>query len=308
MLQPIPKEKVPARDEVWLRRCMRGILVSAISADVQGDSLSRSQAARRSLGPEHVYCWFVENHGITPNDEDIWSFYYGIRGLVAKQDAEACLHSQLLDDVNLDYAEFFVDTLVLIRSLMDQSWHAQFDMGRGCQKNIWIPTDLTKQVISHMFSIWTDPTLSVEDISRKAEGLALATRFESEEEKETEHVSSRVDLFAFLQLLMNVHVNQIKKQTTLLRVMFETVSKDEDVCVDSERLVTMTQLHEILKTVHVSITLTETILLYRDASALLVAKTTSGYAPRGITFDSFLFAAKRRGLFTRIREILWQAK
>jgi hypothetical protein len=116
MLQPIPKEKVPARDEVWLRRCMRGILVSAIGADTQEDSSSLSQAARRSLGPEHAYCWFMENHGIAPNDEDIWSFYYGIRGLAAKQDAEGCLHYQLLDDVNLDCAEFFVDTLVLIRS------------------------------------------------------------------------------------------------------------------------------------------------------------------------------------------------
>lgn len=308
MLQPILKEKVPVRDEVWLRRCMRGILVFAIgSADSQEDSLglSLSKVAKPSIGPAHVYCWFMENHGITPDDEDIWSFYYGIRRLAAKRDAEACLHYQMLDDVNLDYAEFFVEALLLIRSRMDQSWHAQFNnMETECQQHIWIPTDVTKQVISHMFSFWPDPTLSIEDLNRKAE--EFATQLDSEEEKEMGHLSSRVGLFVFLDLVMKGHIDQIKKQTTLLRVMFETASnskaKDQDVSVHTEKLVSATQLHKILKAVHESITLTETTLLYRDAYALLVTKAMNGYAPRGITFDSFLFAAKQRGLFARIRQ------
>eukprot|EP00984_Skeletonema_dohrnii_P035475 scaffold35272_cov228-Skeletonema_dohrnii-CCMP3373.AAC.1 len=100
---------------------------------------------------------------------------------------------------------------------------------------------------------------------------------------------------------MNVHAGQIKKQTTLLRILFETASKDGDVSVDTEKLVSLRELHDILKAVYEPITVKETTHLYRDAYDLLVAKTSIGYAPLGITFDSFLFAAKRRGLFTQIR-------
>jgi hypothetical protein len=103
---------------------------------------------------------------------------------------------------------------------------------------------------------------------------------------------------------MRAHADQIKKNATLLRVVFETASKDDKVSVSSENLVSLTQLHEILKaTVHVHepVTFRETALLYRDAYELLVVKTTTGFAPRGINFDSFLFAAKRFGLFSRKR-------
>lgn len=270
MLQPISKDKVPVRDEAWLRNCMRGILISAaLGSDALED------------WPSHVYCWFMENH----DDEEAWSFYYSLKQH-ATSDAEACLHYQILNDVNLDFAAFFVDTLVFMKSLTDQSWLE--DLENECQQQrIWIPTDVTKRVISHMFS-WTDPPLSIEDLNRKVEG-------ESEEEQ------GRVDLFSFLQVLMRTHVDQIKKQTTLLRVLFDTVQKNVDVSVDRERLVSLRELYQILKSFHEPVTLSEATHLYRDAYDLLVAKTTTGYAPRGIIFDCFLFAAKRRGLFTRIR-------
>eukprot|EP00985_Skeletonema_marinoi_P023442 scaffold15655_cov165-Skeletonema_marinoi.AAC.3 len=294
MLRPIPKEKVPVRDDVWLRRCMRGILVSAIGSadDVQEDWSSHYQGGRRPLSPEHVYCWFTENHGIMPEDEEVWSFYYCLKRLAGKLDAEACLHYQMLNNASasasLDCTAFFVDTIVYIQSLMD----TDLDLETECQQHIWMPTSLTKQVISHMFT-WTDPPIPIEELNRKAE--SLATRFESVKEK------GRVDVFSFLQLLMNVHAGQIKKQTTLLRVLFETASKDDDVSVDIEKLVSLRELHDILEAVYEPITVKETTHLYRDAYDLLVAKTSIGYAPHGITFDSFLFAAKQKGLFTQIR-------
>eukprot|EP00984_Skeletonema_dohrnii_P025505 scaffold14689_cov139-Skeletonema_dohrnii-CCMP3373.AAC.2 len=176
MLQPIPKEKVPVRDDVWLRRCMRGILVSAIGSadDVQEDW--SSQGGRRPLSPEHVYCWFTENHGIKPDDEEVWSFYYCLKRFAGKLDAEACLHYQMLNNVSLDFAEFIVDAIVYIKSLMD----ADFDLETECQQHIWMPTRLTKEVISHMFT-WTDPPIPIEELNRKVAGLA--PRFESVEEK-----------------------------------------------------------------------------------------------------------------------------
>ena len=111
----------------------------------------------------------------------------------------------------------------------------------------------------------------------------------------------RVDLFSFLQLLMNEHTHLVKTQTTILRVSFDTARQDNGVSVHTKTLVSMRDLHQILEAFHEPITLKETTQLYRDAYDVLVAKTTTGYAPRGITFDSFLSAAKRRGLFTKIR-------
>eukprot|EP00984_Skeletonema_dohrnii_P025508 scaffold14690_cov72-Skeletonema_dohrnii-CCMP3373.AAC.3 len=174
MLKPIPKEKVPVRDDAWLRRCMRGILVSAIGSadDVQEDWSSHSQEGRRPLSPEYVYCWFTENHGIKPDDEEVWSFYYGLKRLAGKLDAEACLHYQMLNNVSLD-AEFIVDAIVYTKSLMD----ADFDLETECQQHIWMPTALTKKVISHIF---TGP-IPIEELNQKVE--SLATRFESVEEK-----------------------------------------------------------------------------------------------------------------------------
>lgn len=272
MLQPIiSKDKVPVRDEAWLRKCMRGILVSALdSVDAQED------------WPSHVYCWFMENHG----DQEAWSFYYGLKQHAANQDAEACLHLQMLNDVvNLDFAAFFVDTLVFIKSLVDQSWLLSLE--KECQQPMWMPTDETKHIIRHMFS-WTDPPTSIEDLNRQVEGPA----------KEEQ---GRVDLFSFLQILVRTHVDQVNKQTTLLRVLFDTAQKDADVSIDRERLVSLRKLHQLLKVVHEPVTLSEVTHLYRDAYDLLVAKTTTGCAPRGISFDCFIFAAKRTGLFTRIR-------
>lgn len=274
MLQPISKDKVPVRDKAWLRKCMRGIMISAL------DSVG---AQEDWDWPSHVYCSLTGNH----DDEEAWSFYYCLKQHAANQDAESCLHYQVLNDVDLDFAAFFVDTLELIKSKMDQSWLVGLE--KEYQQRIWIPTDVTRHVTSHMFS-WTDPPLSIEDLNRKVEGL-----FESEE------AQGRVDLFLFLQILMRTHVGQIKKQTTLLRVLFDTAPKDVDVSVDREGLVSLRELHQILKSIHEHVTLSEATHLYRDAYDLLVAKTTTGYPPRGITFDCFLFAAKRRGLFTRIR-------
>ncbi len=54
MLQPMQKDKVPVRDELWLRKCMRGILLSAVT--------SESHSLQQNLGPEQVYCWFMK-HG-----------------------------------------------------------------------------------------------------------------------------------------------------------------------------------------------------------------------------------------------------
>ena len=273
MLQPISKDKVPARDEVWLRKCMRGILASAIIGGTYAQELC----------PEHVYCWFTENHSIKPDDEELWSFYYGLKRLIAaNHDAEAWLHYQILNDINLDFPEFFVDTVVFTKSLMDQSWLA--DLGvevEECQQQVLIPKDVTNLVISRMFN-WTEPPFS---------GLS----------SEPDEESGRVDLFSFLQLLMKEHTDLIKKQTTLLRVLFDTARPDDGAPIHFEKLVRFRELHQILKAIHEPITLNETTQLYRDAYDVLVAKATSGYAPRGITFDSFLFAAKRRGLFTQIR-------
>ena len=277
MLQPFPKDKVPARDEDWLRQCMRGILTSAMDGtDAQ------------EVCPEFVYCWFAENRSAKPDDEEVWSFFYGVQRLAAMQDAEACLHYHILNDVNLDFAQFLVDTLSSLKSLMDQAWLTDFET--ECQQHVWIPKDVANHVISHMFTSRTDPPLSVEDLNRKVEVLAV----EADE-------PGRVDLFSFLQLLMKEHTRLIKKQTTLLRVSFDTARQDNGVSVHTKTLVSMRDLHQILEAFHEPITLKETTQLYRDAYDVLVANTATGHAPRGITFDSFLSAAKRRGLFTKIR-------
>ena len=221
---------------------------------------------------------------------DAWSYYYRLRQLASTySNAEAWIHYHLLDDVNLDFSEFLFDALSLVRSLMStQSWDNL--LGIDTHHDIWIPTELMKQVID------LPSKTSIEELNRDI----------SETLSETSDEVDHVELFSFLQLLLNAHLNQIKKQTTLLRVMFETAAtkdSNEVVSVDAEKLVTLTQLHEILKSLHepIEITLGETSLLYRYAYEMLIEKAPNGCVPRGITFDSFLFAAKRRRLFSHIR-------
>ena len=284
MMQPLAEE-VPERDEEWLRQCMRGILFSAINVETQEESSNLSEA-KLPLGPEGVYCWFVENKC---NDKDMWSFYHCLKRLAKTHDAEACILYRILNDDNLDSAEIFVDTLVYIHSLMDdQSFHEQFDLNGDCPKRIWMSRDLTRQVIDHAFK-WIDPPLAIEDLLQRVDS-------------EIENESNCVDLFAFLQMLMQVHNDQIELQTTLIRAKIEAITmEDEDFDVDKKALVSITELRQILISVNNDITLRETALLYQDAYDFLTAHGTNGLVPRGITFDSFLFAAKRRGLLTSIR-------
>ena len=98
-------------------------------------------------------------------------------------------------------------------------------------------------------------------------------------------------------MLMQFHNDQIELQITLIRANFEAVPKeDEDFDIDKKALVSITELHLILKSVNNEITLRETALLYQDAYDFMTANGTNGLGlvPRNHFWQLSVCCKKKR--------------
>ena len=111
-------------------------------------------------------------------------------------------------------------------------------------------------------------------------------------------------------MIMKTYLSHKKKRVIFIRLMFETASKgvltdfydaQESNSSNQGNLIRLPQLYQILQTIWKSVTLNETTLIYREAyDALYPPSQWSKPAPDGINFQSFLIAAERRSLFSRV--------
>ena len=201
----------------------------------------------------------------------------------------------------------------LINAMKEHGY--SLDSNHSCiSSNVWISVQISKEISYQLF--YNDRIKSskfVDEISSKLAEMAMdiENSLLFGELQNDSSTTSCVDLFAFLQVVMKTYVSHKNKQLTLIRLMFETASKgvltdfynvqdNSSTSCYAEGLISVPQLHQILKTLWKSTTLEETVMIYREAYDILYPP--SQYckpAPDGINFQSFLIAAERYSLFSR---------
>ena len=327
MLPPLINEP-PLQSPTWLRSVLRGVLFAALQnySELDNDCQLSNNSTLRF--PEFVYCWF-EQEDSKSSDADRWSFYHELKKS-KDNNPESWLLFTLLDDLQgTDFLLFAVQALNAVRNLMDKSWHHQFGniistCGEATKldeaNDVFIPIEISKEIAFQLF--YSDTIKSsklVDEVSTQADELVVDVDnsvlwseqvLPSEGDEEPSPTTKSLDLFAFIKIVMMTYLSHKKKQMTLIRLMFETSAKgvltdfynaqESSIESSAEGLVSVPQLHQILKTVWKSMTLKESTQIYREAyDAMYPPCQWNKPAPDGIDFQSFLIAAERFSLFSR---------
>jgi hypothetical protein len=318
MLLPTQGIPPPAQSSQWVQCNMRGILFAAFHAFNQ----RTDNAAFRF--PEMAYCWFSDKEKLTRGDEEKWAFYYGYQAL-STEDALGWIVYQLMDDIQGEhFAAFLFHTITVVRKHLGSSW--EDILGLYHQTNSLDSRLKFEEMLTSIGSSLNDPPqviwLSIE-IARAANNeLFYGDRIKSPAAVEELHQelknlavenAKKVEFFSFIQMIMKAYIMHMSKQFTLLRLMFETSSTGtltdfyneppEDPPNDSDdSLIGFRELHKILKTLWPKMSMQETTLIYREAFDISYPQPHWGRpSPDGISFESFLVAADRRCLFSRMR-------
>ena len=318
MLPPLHNGKPPNRSHRWLRLCSRGVLQSYLLSRTSGHD-SRSYRLRF---PEHVYCWFADCNDDQRANDDRWAFYHGLK-LSVDCDPEYWLVYNLLDDMQGGgFVSFVATSFETIHKHSGLTWKDWF----GSEFSVCTPSIASK---SQLMSVFRDGdcssdndggnddveafhiiplTIDIANITQRElfEGVSTnINRTSAEDIDNSANVleSPSIDLFTVVQSMMKNYISQRKKTATQLRLMFETASlgvltdsydtKVNQLCHKGE-LITVTQLYQILKTLWKSITMEETVMIFREAYDIMYPPTQWGKpAPDGIDFQCFIVAVER---------------
>ena len=273
--------------------------------------------------PEFAYCWFSNEEKLSTNDDDKWAFYRGLELLVT-QNAAAWILYQLLGDVQGEHVNSFLfQSMTVLKKHMGSSWvdkkfelysdqegvtskpqlnDALKSLGTSFETpppRIFIPIDTARPVINELFyGDFIKSSSTIETLHQQLKDLT---------------VSGSVELFQFLQMMLKSYLVHMQKQFTLIRLMFETSSsgsltdfyneaKIMEPSVSSDGIIGFRELYKILKTLWPNMSMMEAVLVYKESFDAMYPPTEWGKpSPDGISFESFLIAADRRSLFSRMR-------
>lgn len=326
MLVPMKKDEMPPiKKSSWLLCCLRGLFWYS-----QGEA---SKKTWRFHFPEMAYCWFTDH-----NDDDKWAFLQGLTFL-AKVDAEGWIVYQLLNDEQGEHlTSFLFHVMSILKKHMGSSWEHQIGLylqsdvvaskssleetikalGRSlddppssmCEASYWLSVDSAHVAINDIFyGDYIKSAATSQELHQKLQDLVVDLRSKPS-----------VDLFAFVQMITKAYLVHMQKQFTLIKLMFETSSNgtltdfyDEprtqspstNCDCDVESVVSLSELFRILKTLWPQISENEIAIIYREAYDLLFPPMHWRMpSPNGITFESFMAAADRLCLFSRMRASL----
>ena len=315
-------EKSPVESTNWIQCLMRGLFFQGWYEFKKQESVAPMAVFRF---PEMAYCWFSGNDSLTDNDGDKWAFYHGVKNTSTK-DSLAWLIFQLMDDIQGEhFVSFLFKAMDTIRTHMGPSWDDQPVLHSTCSidnklkleetlqslgyssedpsPELTVPTETARTVVNDLFNgNWIKSQATFEELHQKLKDLTHQS------------ITSNVELFSFTEMIMKAYLTHMQKQFTLLRLMFDTSSSgvltdfyNEEFTGDSSpnyngSLIGFRDLHKILKTVWPKISMKDSTLTYHDAYDVMYPKSQWGYpCPDGISFESFLIAADRRRLFSRMR-------
>ena len=333
MLPPLISDRPPIRTPTWLTCVMRGILFAALQSYNKEDRLRFPEFVYcyfadnndENAADEDRWAFY---HGLklsSNHNPESWIVYtllddmQGEDFLLFVLQALKATKNQLGKSWEYQFGEVFSScnqATNSISELMNAMKERGYSLdGNECiSSNVWISVQISIEISYQLF--YNDRIKSskfVEEISSKLAKMAMdiENSLLFGELQDDSSTTSCVDLFAFLQVVMKTYVSHKKKQLTLIRLMFETASKgvltdfynvqdNSSTSCYAEGLISVPQLHQILKTLWKSTTLEVTVMIYREAYDILYPP--SQYckpAPDGINFQSFLIAAERYSLFSR---------
>ena len=333
MLPPLISDRPPIRTPTWLTCVMRGILFAALQSYNKEDRLRFPEFVYcyfadnndENAADEDRWAFY---HGLklsSNHNPESWIVYtllddmQGEDFLLFVLQALKATKNQLGKSWEYQFGEVFSScnqATNSISELMNAMKERGYSLdGNECiSSNVWISVQISIEISYQLF--YNDRIKSskfVEEISSKLAKMAMdiENSLLFGELQDDSSTTSCVDLFAFLQVVMKTYVSHKMKQLTLIRLMFETASKgvltdfynvqdNSSTSCYAEGLISVPQLHQILKTLWKSTTLEVTVMIYREAYDILYPP--SQYckpAPDGINFQSFLIAAERYSLFSR---------
>ena len=333
MLPPLISDRPPIRTPTWLTCVMRGILFAALQSYNKEDRLRFPEFVYcyfadnndENAADEDRWAFY---HGLklsSNHNPESWIVYtllddmQGEDFLLFVLQALKATKNQLGKSWEYQFGEVFSScnqATNSISELMNAMKERGYSLdGNECiSSNVWISVQISIEISYQLF--YNDRIKSskfVEEISSKLAKMAMdiENSLLFGELQDDSSTTSCVDLFAFLQVVMKTYVSHKKKQLTLIRLMFETASKgvltdfynvqdNSSTSCYAEGLISVPQLHQILKTLWKSTTLEESVMIYREAYGILYPPSQyCKSAPDGINFQSFLIAAERYSLFSR---------
>ena len=333
MLPPLISDRPPIRTPTWLTCVMRGILFAALQSYNKEDRLRFPEFVYcyfadnndENAADEDRWAFY---HGLklsSDHNPESWIVYtllddmQGEDFLLFVLQALKATKNQLGKSWEYQFGEVFSScdqATNSISELMNAMKERGYSLdGNECiSSNVWISVQISIEISYQLF--YNDRIKSskfVEEISSKLAKMAMdiENSLLFGELQDDSSTTSCVDLFAFLQVVMKTYVSHKKKQLTLIRLMFETASKgvltdfynvqdNSSTSCYAEGLISVPQLHQILKTLWKSTTLEESVMIYREAYGILYPPSQyCKSAPDGINFQSFLIAAERYSLFSR---------
>lgn len=236
LLLPNLRGKKPHRSNLWIRACVRSILLCKMKEDsallaVRGD-ISRF--------PGYVYSWFTRSteglvganlmKALVQCDEDRWGLFYGLKAL-AKEDSECAVFWSLLDEAfgqdGLQYLLYCLSVAITIAPALwgqlgasmitNSSVDVKAEDDKKVKPAIWMELTLAKQA-THMILV---KALAPQVVNALEAIDAVRSRPKDlSDSKEATHIN----LFTWLRLMLQqLQADQIHRNAAI-RLMFETAS------------------------------------------------------------------------------------
>lgn len=314
MLQPI-ECNIPMRSAQWSRQCTGGLFFAAWHEFNKKDPSSPFGFS------EFAYCWLSGEDTLWNNDEDKWAFYNGIK-LLSVEDPAGWIVYQLMDGMQGEhFASFLFRSMNVLKKLEASLWNSKLSY-YSREEAVASMVKLEASLNSREQSLESPPihiSIPIETAHAAINELfygdcirSSSTVEDLQQQLKTLITEGHIGLFCFTQIVMKAYVNHMQKQFTLIRLMFETSSSGAlteyyneskmDPHLHDDDIVGFRELYKILKTLWPRISMKESTLIYREAFDVEYPRLDWGRpSPDGVSFESFLIAADRRCLFTRMR-------
>jgi hypothetical protein len=327
-LPPVDGDGPPTiRDDAWLRRTMRSILVRAVDVE---------KAASNSADPSSVICFpvlayrffdssdrnieatrLVEGLSLCSDpdqakrDDDRWALYHGIRKMmVDDDDAEASLFFELLDESNgQDVLAFVLQVLIEVDDAMKESILSSSSDSTNPDP-VLLPLPLALELTSNFFASGRVCTESQGLQSADLDALTKKTMdLATEESGENGKIELYVDLFQWLVLVpAREYCREVNRRKSLARLLFETAStgtlssyegpKSEDKSEGEG--INFPQFESVMQVLWRGISRNEIDELY--SLAYEFQRTIDKYDGfGGVSLEAFLHVADKRRFFARSR-------
>lgn len=191
-----------------------------------------------------------------------------------------------------------------------------------CPQSVWLPLSEAISTVSTLFSLNGDAFTA--GVVEEVKGMALSTEgrltFATNMDGMCDDAATKsclcVDLFQLMHFILAEYRKESQWRRAVTRIMFATAetgvltdyslgadSIKDIVAQDDRGVVCFPQFFNVARSLCPNVCIREAAMLYRESYDIeLSLHCYKKSYPKGISFDSFIVAADRRGFFSRSRE------